>query len=265
MNKLPISAFVVSKNEGHLLENCIKSILFCDEIIVVNLESTDNTVAIAEKYGSKVITIPPIPIIEIIHHKYINVTKNDWVIITDPDEVASSELVHELQHYFLSILQTSTIGAVDVPIVYFFKNHQLKGTSWGGIKTRTYLIHKDRFIFLSNVHNGRFLLPGFEKHTILSTGKNQISHFWMLGYRQIFEKHLRYLKNEGKSRFDGGRVTSIKQIIATPFRQFRNSFFYAKGYKDGFVGLFLSIFRSWYFTAANIELYKYQRKQPKKL
>jgi glycosyltransferase involved in cell wall biosynthesis len=264
MNKLPISAFIVSRNEGHLLENCIKSILFCDEIIVVNLESTDNTVAISEKYGAKILTIPQLPIVEIIHHKYINITKNDWVLITDPDEVASVELINDLRNYFISLDDSMLIGVIDVPLIYFFKSHPLKGTSWGGVKYRTYLIHKKRFIFKPIVHNGRVLEEGYSKHTIAHKGKNHINHFWMSGYSQIFEKHLRYLKNEGKSRFDRGQNTTIKQILITPFRQFRNSFFYSKGFKDGFIGLFLSIFRAWYFTVANIELYKYQRRSKKK-
>lgn len=263
MNILPITAFIVSKNEGHLLEDCIKSILFCDEIIVVDLESTDDTVAIAEKYGAKVITIPTIPIIEIIHNKYINVTKNDWVLITDPDEVASAELINELQEYFISLDDSMVIGVIDVPLIYFFKAKALRGTTWGGVKHRAYLIHKERFVFSSIVHDGRLLKEGYKKFTIAHNGKNHINHYWMSGYHQIFEKHLRYLKNEGKSRFDRGYTTTIKQILITPFRQFRNSYFYSKGFKDGFIGLFLSIFRAWYFTAANIELYKHQRRLKK--
>ncbi len=265
MNKLPISAFIVSRNESHLLENCLKSIFFCDEIIIVNLESTDNTVEVAEKYGAKVLTIPPLPVIEIIHQKYINITKNNWVLITDPDEVASAELTKNLYNYFISLDDSMLIGVIDVPLIYFFKSHELKGTSWGGVKTRTYLINKERFIFTPIVHNGRFLKEGYKKHSIAHNGKNHINHYWMSGYRQIFEKHLRYLKNEGKSKFDQGYTTTFSKIIKIPFQQFFNCYIRARGFKDGFVGLFLSVFRAWYFTAANIELYKYQRKQTDKL
>lgn len=265
MKKLPISAFIISKNEGHLLENCIKSVLFCDEIIVVNLQSTDNTVAIAKKYGAKVLTIPPIPVVEAIHEKYVKFTKNDWVLITDPDEVATPELANEIKSFFISKQNIEEIGTIDVPIIYFFKSHKLKGTSWGGVKTRTYLIHRDRFTFTSNVHNGRFLKEDYKKHSIAHNGKNHINHYWMSGYRQIFEKHLRYLKNEGQSKFDQGYTTTFSKIIKIPFRQFFNCYIRARGFKDGFIGLFLSLFRAWYFTTANIELYKYQRKQTKKL
>lgn len=264
MNKLPISAFIVSKNEGHLLENCIKSVLFCNELIVVDLKSSDNTVEIAKKYGAKILSIEPLPVIEMIHQKHITEVKNNWVLITDPDEVTSPELAKEINDDFISFNNSIEIGVVDVPLVYYFKSHQLKGTSWGGIKNRAYLIHKDRYVFTSNVHNGRFLKEGFIKHTIENTGKNHIHHYWMQGYKQIFEKHFRYLKNEGKSRFEQGFRTSFFTILQIPFHQFFNCYFKARGFKDGFTGVFLSLFRAWYFTAANIELYKYQKAANKK-
>lgn len=258
MNKLPISAFIVSKDEGHLLENCLKSILFCDEIIVINLQSSDNTIAISEKYGARVLTVAPLPIVEMIHQKYIANTKNDWVLITDPDEVTSKALAKQISKDFSTYNDSIIIGVVDVPIKYFFKSHGLIGTTWGGIKNRKYLIHKNRFEFKANVHKGGFLKNGFKKLEINSNGSNHINHFWMSGYKQIFEKHIRYLKNEGSSRFDSGQRTTILKICKTPFRQFIDCYFKASGYRDGFIGLFLSIFRAWYFTAANFELYKYQ-------
>lgn len=264
MEKFPISAFIVSKNEGHLLDNCIRSVQFCDEIFIIDLESIDNTIEVAKKYGANIKTIKSIAIVESIHENFIKYVKNDWVIITDPDEITTIELANEIKSFFNSKEDLSRIGAVDVPMVYFFKSYKLKGTSWGGIKSRTYLVHKDRFIFKSNVHNGRFLKEGFEKYTINHNGKNHINHYWMTGYRQIFEKHLRYLKNEGQSRFAQGYTTSVSKILKTPFQLFFNCYIRSRGFKDGFVGLFLSLFRAWYFTAANIELYKYQRKSSKK-
>lgn len=259
MNTLPISAFIVSKNEGHLLENCIRSVLFCDELIVVDLKSSDNTIEIATKYKATILSIEPLPVVEMIHQKYISKAKNNWVLITDPDEVTSSELAKDIQENFSFFNNSSKIGVVDVPLIYYFKSHRLKGTSWGGVKMRAYLVHKGRYMFTPNVHNGRFLKEGFVKHTIEYRGENHIHHYWMQGFKQIFQKHFRYLKNEGKSRFDQGFRTSFLTIIQIPFYHFFNSYFKARGFKDGFIGVFLSLFRAWYFTAANIELYKFQK------
>lgn len=261
--QLPISAFVVSRNEGHLLGDCLSMLDFCNEIVVIDLESSDNTVAIAQQHGAKVHTVQLLPVVEMVHEKYIGLTQNDWVLITDPDEVASRALVQDIKKCFAFVQASADIATIDVPLVYFFKSHQLKGTSWGGVKERAYIIHKNRYTFNSNVHNGRIVREGFKKYHIEHTGKNHLNHYWMLGYRQIFEKHLRYLKNEGKSRYASGQRITFAEIVKMPFLYFVRSFVYARGFKDGFIGLFLSVFRAWYFTAAHYALYKYQKSQGK--
>lgn len=259
MIKLPISAIVVSKNEGALLEKCLKSIQFCEEILVINLNSTDNTSEIADKYATKCLTIEPIPIVEIIHERYIPQLKNDWVLITDPDEECSEELQLEIINIFETIQSSANIGAVIVPLRYYFKDYLLIGTAWGGINTRHFLIHKSRFVFSSHIHQGRSLVEGFEFERIKFTGKNFIHHYWMTGYRKLLKKHKRYLKNEGSARFNLGQRTSIKKILKSPIKEFKFSYNLKEGYKDGLTGLILSIFWSWYQTNALIKLYQYQK------
>lgn len=264
--KLPVSVFVVSKNEGHLLEDCLHSVSpYCDETIVVDLKSVDNTVAVAQKYNAKVLTIDPIPLVEIIHAKYIKEAKNSWVLICDPDETLSSNLISELER----ILHTSpeealnSIGEIYSPCLYYFKGKRLKGTIWGGTNFRTLLVHKDRFRFTESVHKGRILLEGYKRLTISERNDQHINHYWMQSYTQLFKKHARYLKNEGKAKSENGEVTSIKKIVKKPTKAFKESYFKKKGYKDGAIGLFLSIFSAWYFTSAEIELYNYNRKLKK--
>jgi hypothetical protein len=77
----------------------------------------------------------------------------------------------------------------------------------------------------------------------------------MQGYGSLLEKHLRYLKNEGSSRYNNGLRTSLKKIFLEPLTQFRYSYVTCNGYKDGLIGLFLSFFWAWYQTSALISLY----------
>jgi glycosyltransferase involved in cell wall biosynthesis len=264
-NKLPITAIIICKNEGYLLGKCLNSILFCEEIIVINLESTDNTIAVASNLGAKVLTIPTMPVGEMIYYKYLNVAKYDWILMTDPDEVTPSNLKEQIYELFELTKSENKIGAFYAPIVYFFKKHRLIGTSWGGVKYRPYLYHRDKTITRPIVHTGISIKETFKPYYIDHNGKNHIDHFWAHGYMNIFEKHLRYLKNEGKSRFEQGYTTTLRKISKMPTQQFFNCFIRKRGFKDGIIGLFLSFFRAWYFTAAEIELYKYQNKVNKKL
>lgn len=258
MKKLPISAIIASKNEGHLLEACLKSIQFCDEIVVVNLQSTDETREIADKYATKVIDEEVIPYVEEILKTYRNKVKNEWIFTIDPDEVYSEALATELIANF-SKYEKELIAGVMVPIRYYFKKQMLKGTPWGGLKYRLAMFHRDRYTITGIVHNGGFVNNGFTMIYLDYTGENHVHHFWMSSISQIFEKHLRYLKSEGESRYQKGLRVKWYDFLTIFFKQFFNSYVKSRGFKDGLIGVFLSAFRSWYMFNVYWETWKYQR------
>lgn len=258
-DKLPISAIVVGLNEGELLPSCLSGIGFCDEILYFDLGSRDSSIEIAKRYGATVIHHKRVSHVELIHSDYINKTKYEWVLITDPDEVIDSELVEEIQTLFKQGL-SDKIGAIFVPILFYFKNKALKGTAWGGINKRLLLANNLRFTFSTHVHAGRKLKQGFELLDLELKQKNVIHHYWMQGYSKLLEKHLRYLKAEGSARYDSGYKTSLKQIAIEPFRQFKYSYIRKKGYRDGIAGFALSLFWAWYQTSSLLALLYYSRK-----
>lgn len=258
MKKLPISAIIASRNEGHLLENCLKSIQFCDEIVVVNLQSSDQTREVASKFATSIIEEQPIPYVEEILKKYSFSLKNHWIFTIDPDEVYSEELAEELQKSFENYEQTATAGVM-VPIRYYYKNKMLKGTPWGGLKYRLAMYHRDRYTMTGIVHNGGIVNRGNNMMYLAYSGKNHVHHFWILGVKQLFEKHLRYLKNEGESRYQKGLRVKPSDFFTIFFQQFFNSYVKSRGFKDGFAGIFLSLFRSWYMFNVYWKTWKYQR------
>lgn len=259
-NKLPISAIVVGYNEAHFLKVSLPKLDFCDELIYFDLGSKDKSVEVATNNGAKIINHKRVPGCEWIHAKYSQTTRHKWVLITDPDEVLSTDLVLEIESLFLlGKLSTKNIGCITSPLIYHFKDKPLKGTIWGGIGSRILLIHNERFNFKPLVHLGRELKIGYSNYDIPFKGKNYINHYWMVGYRKLFEKHIRYLKNEGEARYLKGHRISFISILLKPLKAFRLSFIYERGYKDGITGLFLSLFWAWYDTIASAKLYLYQR------
>ncbi len=258
--KISISALITGCNEGYLLEDCLKSISFCEDINYIDLESNDNSKDIAKSLGANVIEHERVPMVEIIHEEFYHKTRYDWILIIDPDERISPELQDEVISYFNTGIPES-VGAVLVPCIYYYKKHPLKGTRWGGLHTRMLLFHRDKCRMTGIVHAGRTVLPPYEPYFIPYTGKNVDHHFWMVSFSQLREKHLRYLKKEAESRNFMGFVASKKNILKRPFRAFYSCFFKMKGYKDGFYGLLLSFFWAWYDTCAEIRLYKYQKQQ----
>ena len=52
--KLPVSVFIITKNEEEHIEQTLKSVSLFDEVILVDSGSTDSTLDIAERYGAKI-------------------------------------------------------------------------------------------------------------------------------------------------------------------------------------------------------------------
>lgn len=258
MHKLPISAVIVSFNEGHLLNDCLTSIPFCEEIILVDLESTDNTIEIASKHPVRIIRHARVPIVEHIRKRIIDKVAFDWILFVDPDEVYTAPLQKAIIAEFNSF--PSDAGSIELPIQFLFRSAPLRGGIWGGQQFRGALKHRSRNLFSHHVHEDISLQPGFLPHRIIHKGAF-IEHFWMQSYTQLFEKHRRYLKEEGRKMFEKGKRYSPFQHLYHGLNAFRHSFFLKKGYKDGLTGLFLSFFWCWYISGCWFSLWQYERRR----
>jgi len=91
-----VSAIILTRNEEALIERCVKSARFADEVVVVDCGSGDRTCALAERAGAKVI-----------HQDWLGwsaqrnrgaqAAANDWVMIIEADEVITAELEASLE------------------------------------------------------------------------------------------------------------------------------------------------------------------------
>ena len=148
-----------------------------------------------------------------------------------------------------------------VPWQFYFKQHRLKGTVWGGLNKKYFMVNRNRFQFEPIVHYGRKLLPTFSYTEILFNGANNVlHHYWMEDFYVFINKHKRYLKNEGRDQFNQGLRLTYKELIITPFKEFYFCFITKKGFKDLFVGFTLSLFWAFYKTVIAMDIYLIQQK-----
>lgn len=261
MNKLPVSAIVVGRNDGVLLENCLSKLSFCEELIYVDLESTDNSVQTATEKGATVIHHLVVPVVEMVHAVVSKQTKHHIILITDPDEILDDQLIQQIPA-LIDLLnnESNRYAAAYVPMVNYFEQKQLKGTIWGGdYLGRTTLVNRNRFLFTPYVHNGRIPKDGYELYQVKRNGSNVVHHYWAQSKEQLIEKHKRYILREGEARFKNGKRTGIGKLLTVPFKSFYECLISTKGYKDGLRGWWLSVFWAWYQASCEINLFKYQQ------
>lgn len=92
-----LSAIVITLNEAHNIAGCLDALAFCDERIVVDAGSSDDTVQIAQGRGVRVVS-HPFEGFGAQKGFALSLATGDWVLSIDADEWVSSELAKEIQH-----------------------------------------------------------------------------------------------------------------------------------------------------------------------
>ncbi len=253
---MKISALVVAYNEEKRLRECLRSISFCEQVVVVDLGSTDNSVAIAKEFATDLINHKLVPVVEEIWSEIIPLLKYDWILRTDPDEIFPEDIISKVENIILS--NNTDVGILTVPYRYYFLGKPLYYTIWGMMHSVPKIINRQRINLHGHVHHGITLKNGFTSIDIISDNSSAIKHYWADSYKQLFEKHYRYIKNEGKARYERGERFSIFLCIRNPVVAIVNSMFICKGWKEGFVGVFLSFFFGWYVFMSLLSLGFYE-------
>lgn len=256
--RLPISAIVGSHNEAHLLERCLPALVFCDERIVIDIDSSDRTAEVAERLGARVIRHSYVEIAERARMHLVDQAQYDWLLFLDPDEVFPGPLAEQLGGLLPSL--SADIGAIDCPWQFWFRGKPLLGTIWGGVNRKRTLVRLEGVELGPTVHSGTQLRSGFHVHDVPYSGDNAIAHYWAPTYSSLIRKHWRYLKLEGPDRYSHGMVTGYRDIARTPIRAFFESFVSRRGYRDGLTGVALSLLWAVYSTGAKVSLLRELRR-----
>jgi glycosyltransferase involved in cell wall biosynthesis len=250
--QIPVTALVTSHDEAALLPRCLDAIRFCDELIVIDVASKDDTRAVAEAHGGRVVPHEPVPIAEWARVTVAPRARHDWLLVVDPDEVVPEALACELARLLPEI--PDDVAAVDAPRQYYFDGRPLRGTVWGGPNKRRLLVRRSAVELTPTIWGGMRIKPGFRLLELPFSPETAIVHAWASGFRDLARRHRRYLRLEVDDRLAAGEITGYRAVALTPWRSFRQSFVSKRGYLDGVTGLGLSVFWAAFRTSAELAL-----------
>lgn len=245
-HRLPITAIVIFRNERHLLGGCFEGVRgWCDEVIAVDMQSSDDSVAIARRYADRVFRVPPFPIAEPTRVAAAAQARHDWVLLVDPDEHIPACLPLQVRR---AMAEHPHAGAIRLPLWYYFKGERLDGTVWGSDPKcpqrrshKRMLIHRDRCDLLPYCNRITQLRGGFEDATIAHDGDNHIRHYWCDSYRGLLWKHLtRYSHLEAAAQVANGQRFSLGYGLLFPFRELHRCLRHYDGWRLGVRGFLLS-------------------------
>ncbi|MEM8878210.1 MAG: glycosyltransferase, partial [Pseudomonadota bacterium] len=78
-----LSATVLAKNEAENIDSCLEALSFCDEIIVLDNGSTDETARIARERGVDVFTVEGMPGFGALHNMASDRANGEWILVID--------------------------------------------------------------------------------------------------------------------------------------------------------------------------------------
>jgi glycosyltransferase involved in cell wall biosynthesis len=250
------SGVVVTYNEEKHLADCLTRLDFCTELIVIDLGSSDRCVEIAKEHQARVIAHERVRIVEYLHQKALDMAKNDWVILVDPDEVFPEGIAGQLR---TMIASEPSLAAIKIRDQYCFLGKPLSTTRWGYEQIKTFVFHRKRVELNTDVHRNQRILPGYGVMTLDGKGEDFfVTHYWIDSYQQLYEKHSRYIEHEGEARYRAGMRFKWLEMIRDIIKNLIKNLFKYKGICGGYTGIFLSFFYAWYIMKSWLSLREYQ-------
>lgn len=234
MQKSPVSIVIITKNEASRIQRCLDSVLWADEIIVVDDCSTDGTVALVKKYTDRVVERRMEN--EGRHRNYAyTLPRNEWVLSLDADEVVTVELRQEI---------AALLEAKPTAMGYTIPRRNHIGAYWvryGGMypSAQVRLFRKGAFLFdeEAEVH------PPVSFYAKGEWGKlkGDILHYTYRDFTDAIAKLDRQTDLEARKWFREKRKMGVFFTIRKTIDRFWRAYFSKQGYRDGVIGLFLAV------------------------
>lgn len=246
-----LSAVVIVKNEEKMIEDCLSSLKFCDEIVVVDDGSEDKTVELVKKYTDKVFqnNNQSQGYVEAVRKFAVSKATGDWVLIIDADERVSPELAKNISE---SIQGQSKYRAFNLTR----KNFYLGNNPWPQDDVLTRLFRK------KDIENWDWKLhtsPHVDGEIGMLSG--DLKHYTHRNLAQMLDKTIEWSKEEAKLRFDSGHPKmTILRFPKPMISAFLNSYVRQKGYRLGIAGLVESVYQAFSAFITYARLWEMQRK-----
>ena len=233
-----ISAVIITKNEEHNLRECLKSVDWADEIVVVDAESRDRTQEIAREFTGQIF-VRPWPGFGAQKNFGIDQAGSEWILILDADERVSPELKEEIQN-LLSSWSAKGPVAFDVPRRNIFYG---KWVRWGGA-------YPDRQIRLFRKGKARYNDVEVHENLLISGEVGTLrGHFEHYTERKIVDHFRKFNLYTTLAAREKGKVQPQVQwyhLLINPLVVFLKTYLLRKGFRDGIRGLIFAVFASMY-------------------
>lgn len=230
-----LTGIVLARDESSNIKTCLESLKFCDKLLVIDDNSSDDTVKIAQKIGATVTTRALNGDFAAARNWALNQADTSWVLFIDADEIVSSELGAEIKAAMQKIefkgfalrrldsIWGKTLRHGDVGNVWLTRLARRGAGQWQGRVHETWEIE------------GRVGLL-----------KNPLLHYPHPDVVSFLTEINHYSTLKASEFYSTGRKTNILEIIFGPVWRFIKNYFFKLGFLDGTRGFIHAMMMAFY-------------------
>jgi hypothetical protein len=253
MDRGRLSACIITYNEADRIEACLRSVSFCDEIVVIDSHSTDETRRIAASLGAAVIE-RDWPGYRSQKQFAVDCASSDWVLCVDADERVSVEVRGEIE----ALREGGFQGCAgwSVPRI----------TDYFGRFLRHGNAYPDRLVRLFDRRRGGWSGQEIHENTRVTGRLGRLrGHLEHYSYRSLtdhFNRMARYADLMAHALHARGKRCGFGKVLVNPQWRFLRGYFIRLGFLDGWRGLVFALIEANYVRRKYLQLYMLSKALP---
>lgn len=225
-----LSIIIITKNEALNIRECIESVKWADEIIVVDSGSTDDTVAICREFTPHVYN-HDWPGFGIQKNRALDYASKDWVLSLDADERVTPELRAEIE----AVMRGGSAPGYEVPRLSSFCGRFMHHSGW----------YPDYVLRLFRRGSARFS-DNLVHERLITAGKTEklkglLLHYAFENLEEVLHKTNQYSSAGAQMQFQRGRQSSLTGAVLRGLWSFVRSYVMRAGFLDGREGFMLAV------------------------
>jgi len=247
-----ISAIILTKNEEKMIQTCLESVGWVDEVIVIDSNSSDKTAEIAKSFGAKVYVRD---FDNYVNQKEFGITKatGDWILYIDADE----RVLESLRQEILGLVSNEEFSAYAISRRnIIFGSEEKYGPFWPDWVIR--LVKRADFVkWVGEVHEH------MEFKGELGYTKNSLLHLTHRNVDQVILKNLQWSKIDANLRFNAKHPKmSSWRFLRILCSELFNQGVIRRGFFAGTVGMMDALLQTFSMLTTYIRLWEMQQTKP---
>jgi len=226
-----IGVAIITKNAQAHLAACLQSLTWCDQVVILDSGSTDQTLDIAQSHGAQIHQSTDWPGFGIQKNRAIALLETDWIFALDADEIVDAQLADSIQ----AAVQHPQSEVYQLNRLSNYCGRWMKHTGW----------HPDYLPRLFKKGSARYSEDLVHERLIFSSSVSQLDglllHYSFDDLESVLDKINRYSSAGAQQRLNKGSRSSLSSAIFKGVWTFIRSYIIKRGFLDGREGFILSV------------------------